>query len=99
MGDQHQDPIRIAMGQTRHRRVDVLMQRVIMVVGDDVEFIDRRHCLEPDHVAVVLCLHQGRVVGGDSHAKALQAFFQIRFESLIHGEDLFQGRDVTDHMF
>jgi len=96
VGDQQQHPVRVAVGEARHRAVHILVEGIRQIGGIIVQFRQAGHGLHAHGAVGILPIHQRRVVGRDLHGELGEAPLQVLALLLREREDLLQGGDVPD---
>ena len=77
VGDDEEHAVRVAVRDARHRRVEVLGDGVLDVLGVDDELGRRGHALHAHGVGRVVGVHERRVVGRDADAELAHAGVEV----------------------
>ena len=101
VGDEEQNAVRVAVGESGSGRILVLVQRVVEVGGSDVALGALRDGLTADGVEGVVRVDKAQVVGRDGHAELGQGLLDTLGLFGLEGEvlaQLFVGLDAVFHL-
>ena len=69
VGDEEQDPVGIAVGQTGNGGVGVLVKRIELILGSLIELCCRGNALTADGIIGIVRVDEREIIRGDSHAQ------------------------------
>ncbi len=91
--DQEENSVGISVGQSRSRRVFILVQRIQHIRFAPVGFRNNRHSLHSYRASGIVGIHQGCIVRGNSQAEVLDYFIDVLFFLFGKVDDFLQLLD------
>ena len=102
IADMEKDPVRIAMGDARHRTVLVFGQRIGHVALVDLQFGGVGKGLPEDRIiAKITAINQGQIIGSDRHGELFHGYLDLPFLNWVEldVECFFNCGNIGDGIF